>query len=256
MDETDPEKGKERKGNSESMIDRKADPLIGLTPLWDKAKQRYWMFPDYMERIRDAGGIPVILPMCDSPEDMDRSLQKLDGILFTGGPDIDPAIYGSYDDTGTVDVCAKRDAFELPLMRRARELQIPTLCICRGIQILNVALGGTIYEDIPSQYTTELHHMQQLPFSDPSHIVTIETGTALSDLVKTDQIWVNSCHHQAIRRLADGLVASAKATDGLIEAVELLGEVFCMGVQWHPERLPKDNPSSTAIFTAFIKACR
>ena len=256
MDETDPEKGKERKGNTKSMSERQSAPLIGLTPLWDKARQRYWMFPDYMERIRDAGGIPVILPMCDSPEEMDRILQKLDGILFTGGPDIDPVIYGSYDDTGTVDICAKRDAFELPLMRRARELQMPTLCICRGIQILNVALGGTVYEDIPAQYPTQLNHMQQIPFSEPSHIVTVESGTVFSELVDSDHIWVNSCHHQAIRRLADELIVVARSSDGLIEAVELPGTTFCMGVQWHPERLPVDNSSSKAIFKAFIASCR
>ena len=231
-------------------------PLIGLTPLWDRDKQRYWMFPDYMDHIRYAGGIPVILPLSDIPEDIDRIIRLFDGILFTGGPDIDPVIYGSVDITGTVDVDARRDAFEIPLMRLARDSEMPTLCICRGIQILNVAMGGTVYEDIPSQYPTDLHHMQKTSFSNPSHTVTIEKKSRLHELLGSDQIWVNSCHHQAIRRLANGLTVAARSSDGLIEAVELPGERFCSGVQWHPERLGYDNPSSCAIFRAFVEACR
>ena len=230
-------------------------PLIGLTPLWDKERARYWMFPDYMDCILRAGGMPVILPICDSSNDLSTIINMLDGILFTGGPDIEPAEYGSTDDTGTVDVCEKRDAFELPLMRMARNLDIPTLCICRGIQILNVAMGGTVYEDIPAQYPTELLHMQRIPFSKASHIVRIEKGTIMHDLVNSDRIWVNSCHHQAIRRLASGLVVSGTAPDGLIEAVEFPNASFCLGVQWHPERLPQDNSSSKAVFDAFINAC-
>lgn len=231
-------------------------PLIGLTPLWDKIRQRYWMFPDYMDRIREAGGIPVILPLCEDPEDMDRIIRTIDGILFTGGPDIDPALYGSVDDTGTVDVCKKRDAFEIPMMHLARSLEKPTLCICRGIQILNVALGGTVYEDIPVQYQTDLQHMQQTPFSEPSHSVTIEKESGLHRLLKLDIIWVNSCHHQAIRHLAEGLTFAARSSDGLIEAAELHGRTFCLGVQWHPERLPESDTSSKAIFRAFVDSCR
>ncbi len=237
------------------MSSRREFPLIGLTPLWDKDKQRYWMFPDYIDCIRYAGGIPVILPLDDTPEDMDRIIHSVDGVLFTGGPDIDPAIYGAVDKTGTVDVCAKRDAFEIPLMRLARTLRTPTFCICRGIQILNVAMGGTVYEDIPSQYQTNLHHMQCSPFSEPSHTVTIEKKCSLYELLGSDQIWVNSCHHQAIRHLAKGLSVAARSSDGLIEAVELPGEPFCVGVQWHPERLGYNNPCSCAMFKAFIAAC-
>lgn len=230
-------------------------PLIGLTAQWDHAGKYYRMLPGYVECIRSAGGLPVILPMCSESEKIDRMAEICDGILFTGGPDIDPSLYGSVDETGTVDVCPARDTFELSLMHAACERDLPVFCICRGIQILNVALGGTIYEDLPQQNPSNVVHRQRPPFSKPAHSVSLTPGSSLRCLLRRDTIEVNSNHHQAIRRLAGTLTVTASAADGVIEAVELPSASFCWGVQWHPELLAPDDAYAAALFENFIAAC-
>lgn len=231
-------------------------PLIGITPLWDQEKNSYWMLPGYVERIKAAGGIPVILPLTDSGKTIETIADTFDGLLFAGGPDIDPGYYNSVDETGTVEVCAIRDSFEIALMRIARERDIPTLCICRGIQLLNVVMGGTLYEDIFQQYKTAIQHKQNAPFSNPAHTVKLEKDSRFYQIIGKESLDVNSAHHQAIRKIARTLRIAAVAPDGLIEAVEVPDDSFCIGVQWHPEMLEEGDQSSKALFQAFIDSCK
>jgi putative glutamine amidotransferase len=180
--------------------------------------------------------------------------ETVDGILFTGGHDISPALYGQEK----LDVCelncAERDETERLLFTEALRLDIPAFGICRGIQLFNVLLGGNLYQDIPSQMHSQVPHKQQPPYNLPSHDVQIVGGTPLHTLLGEKSLSVNSCHHQGICELASDLVIMAQAPDGLAEAVYMPGKAFVWAVQWHPE-FTLDAPASHALFSAFVMAC-
>jgi putative glutamine amidotransferase len=202
--------------------------------------------------VERAGGIPVLLPPVKS---LKRPLASYcQGLLLSGGGDPDPSLYGELPHPKLGKVDQERDHWELLLIRKAREEQIPILGICRGMQILNVALGGSLYQDLPSQYIQVGEHWQKLPGEEVSHQVQIKESTILHSLLEKGIIWTNSHHHQALKKLALGLIISAQSDDGVIEGIEATGEDFTLGVQWHPERLA--IPESARIFTGFIRACR
>jgi putative glutamine amidotransferase len=232
-------------------------PLIGVVPLWDEKKDSLWMLPGYMEGILRARGVPLMLPLTTGREALSRIVGLCGGLLFTGGQDLFPGLYGEEVLPCCGPVCPERDAMERTLFSLAvLEQHKSALGICRGIQLFNVLLGGTLYQDLPSQFTkSALPHQQQPPYDRPVHEVMISWGSPLRALLGTDALAVNSSHHQGIAKLAPDLVPMARAGDGLVEAVCMKDEAFVWAVQWHPECALAEE-SSRKIFSAFVDACR
>lgn len=211
---------------------------------------------DYEESVRRAGGDPVILDRATQrPPDVVRTF---DGVLLAGGGDILPSIYGetAHPTFGAAE--QGRDEYEIELVRLALEADLPLFAICRGIQVLNVARGGTLIQDIPSEVTHAEAHDVREPRVAIAHPVWVTSGSLLERLMRErvddESVPVNSRHHQAIKQLGEGLVVSGTAPDGVIEAVEDPSKRFCLGVQWHPENFYRTGEFS-ALFEAFVRAC-
>jgi putative glutamine amidotransferase len=220
-------------------------PLIGITPSLTSDTfaygtfDRYVLSANYPNAVLAAGGIPIILP--PQVDHAGALLDRLDGLLLSGGADIDPAVYGDSDvHPTTYGISPLRDRFEFALLHEALDRDLPLLCICRGIQILNVGLGGTLYQDVADQFDRRLSHRQQdlgLESAAPSHAVRATTGGLLAEVYGVASIQTNSFHHQAVKDLAPDLRIEGRTDDGLIEAVSLPARDFVLGVQWHPEMM-------------------
>jgi putative glutamine amidotransferase len=227
-------------------IDRK--PVIGVTSCGK--------LEDYVKAVEQAGGQPRVLEVGQSPRDI---LGTLDGLLLTGGGDVDPAWYGEDRHPSLHDAEPGRDEFEIDLARRAVDADLPVLAICRGAQVLNVASGGSLVQDIPSAVKTELPHTIQQPQDAVAHDVTVIPGSrlaqALGPAVIAETCRVNSRHHQAMKTLGRDLVVSATAPDGIVEGIEVPSKQFCIGVQWHPENFWHTGEFSP-LFDAFLAAAR
>lgn len=231
-------------------------PVIGIVPLWDETKDSLWMLPGYMNGIEQAGGLPVMLPLSTDESVLEQVCRLYNGFLFTGGHDISPGLYGEDTNERCEPVCSERDEMESLLFSKAViDLDKPTFGICRGIQFINALLGGTLYQDLPAQYSKGLNHKQAPPYKEPSHRAMINPGSPLQTLLGTDTIAVNSCHHQGIKELSRELICMATAEDGLVEAVYMPGRSFVWAVQWHPEYSLQDK-ESRQLFEAFVTACR
>lgn len=230
-------------------------PIIGLLPLVDTEKESYWMLPGYMEGIIQAGGLPVMLPLSDNPQLINQLAEGTDGFLFTGGHDVSPELYGEKPIAQCGESVLLRDNMEKLLLKKALELNKPVLGICRGIQLINAVLGGTLYQDLPAQYSSNTEHHQNPPYDIPIHTVTLDTKSPLYSLLGAEQLEVNSYHHQAIKDLAPPLSAMAYSPDGLVEAVYMKGKKFLWAVQWHPEFSYKSSQSSQLIFKKFVSQC-
>lgn len=229
-------------------------PIIGVMPLWDDEKQSIWMLPGYMDGIQQAGGTPIIFPFSADEAELKQLAQMCDGFLFTGGHDVSPEVYHEKPLEGLVSCCKMRDTMEGIVLKEAVESDKPVLGICRGIQFINAALGGTLYQDIPTQHPSAVEHHQQPPYHMPSHEVVVVKGSPLYKYLKTENLPVNSCHHQAIKSLAPGLEIMAVAPDGLVEAMYMPEHRFLWAVQWHPEFSYQTEISSRGIFSAFVEA--
>ena len=229
-------------------------PLIGLSVAVDD-EATVSAYYTYTKAIELGGGIPLIIPYTESEETKARLISLCDGFCFTGGGDIHPNYYGEQ----VKDACGKitdlRDTLELSLFRAALKTQKPILGICRGAQLVNVALGGTLYQDIPSEYETQLAHNQSEPKMEYSHSVSVVAGTPLAELVGEGEMRANSFHHQAAKRLGNGLLPMAYAPDGLVEAMYFPAYSYLRAYQWHPERLCEKDEKNKAIFCEFIAAC-
>lgn len=229
-------------------------PIIGVTLLWDEEKNSYWMLPGYLEGLEEAGAIPIILPLAADGADIAQLADLCDGFLFTGGQDVAPQLYGEAMKPTCGELCPARDTLEQELLNRALEQDKPILGICRGLQILNVTLGGTLYQDLPTEHPSEIEHSMKPPYDQAAHTVRILPDTPLAALLQKQELGVNSCHHQAIRSLAPSLVEMARSTDDLIEAVYLPGKTFVWGVQWHPELSFRTDEDSRKMFMALVTA--
>lgn len=230
-------------------------PVIGVIPLFDYNKNSYWMLPGYFGGITEAGGLPVMLPLTNDSADIQQITFMCDGFLFTGGQDVDPKLYSARK-TGACGECSpERDLMEELLLKRAMEADKPILGICRGIQFINAALGGTLWQDIPSQFSDTITHCQKPPYDVPIHEVNIRADSPLYDLLKADTIPVNSYHHQGVRALSPELLPMAEAPDGLIEAVYAPNKKFLWAVQWHPEFSYLKDGNSRLIFREFLAHC-
>jgi putative glutamine amidotransferase len=232
-------------------------PIIGLTPQYDYERNRVWIGPNYLGAIKAAGGVPILLPLQADKEELEAAGKVCDGFLFTGGPDIDPFRFGEETVSQCGVVIPERDKMEEELFQTVVESGKPILGICRGIQVLNVFLGGTLYQDIPAQFPSDLSiaHSQLSGNSVLSHSVLIKKGTLLSEILSKDYIKVNSFHHQGIKNLAPALQTAGVSLDSLIEALYLPEHKFFLGVQWHPEHLYSSNEDAFKVFRAFINAC-
>ena len=228
-------------------------PIIGVTPLWDAERKSVWMLPDYLEGIKAAGGIPVVLPIEMSEEDANRLVETCDGFLFTGGQDVTPELYGMKDATGTIVPSPERDRLETLLLEKALQADKTVLGICRGLQFINAFLGGTLWQDLPSQHPSDIVHRQGKPYGVPTHKVMLDGD--LKPLLGKDVLEVNTLHHQAIKDLADDLTPMAVAPGGLIEAARMTSKRFVWAVQWHPEYMFKTDADSLALFSCFVRHC-
>jgi putative glutamine amidotransferase len=228
-------------------------PIIGVTPLWDAERKSVWMLPDYLEGIKAAGGVPVVLPLEMSEEDANCIVETCDGFLFTGGQDVTPELYGMKDATRTIVPSPERDRLETLLLGKALQADKAVLGICRGLQFLNVFLGGTLWQDLPSQHPSDIVHRQGKPYGIPTHKVMLDGD--LKTLLGKDILEVNTLHHQAVKELADDLTPMAVAPDGLIEAARMTSKRFVWAVQWHPEYMFKTDRDSLALFSCFVRQC-
>jgi putative glutamine amidotransferase len=223
-------------------------PIIGIT--------RCSKLEDYVASIEQTGARVRVLEVSESPRTV---LSEVHGVLLTGGGDVDPVFYGEQRHESVEDAEPGRDEFELDLARRAMASQLPLLAICRGAQVLNVAAGGSLVQDIPSSIGTDLPHRIAQPNAD-CHAISVRPGTRLASALGTAveggcSCRVNSRHHQSVGRVGQGLVVSATATDGVIEAIESPSSPFCLGVQWHPENFWQTG-EFYSLFDAFVGAAR
>lgn len=226
--------------------------IIGITPYLQKGRTEYRLPRTYVESIIAAGSIPYILPVVTDKRIISRYLDSIDGLLLAGGVDPDPLYYGEEPLPGMGEIDPERDYFEIELTREALNRPVPVLGICRGCQILNVVAGGTLIQDLGEGY---FKHLQDAPGWYPTHNVEIEENSLLNRVFNEKIIKVNSIHHQAIGKVGKGFRVTARARDGVIEAIEGDGAVFSLGVQWHPERMWEKNRKFLGIFREFINSC-
>jgi putative glutamine amidotransferase len=224
-------------------------PVIGVT--------QCSRIDDYVASIEQSGAKARVIDPSQSPRDL---IGQLDGVLLTGGGDIDPALYGEDRHPSVEDAEPGRDEFEIDLARRALDRDVPMLAICRGAQVLNVAAGGTLVQDIPSSVPSTLDHSVGSPRDAIAHDVRIAAGSHLARVLDPRttvqaSCRVNSRHHQSVDRIGRDLVATATAPDGVIEAIESPAAAFCIGVQWHPENFWRSG-EFTPLFDAFVAAAR
>ena len=232
-------------------------PLIGVTAGLTDSEDYMTIYRRCFDGLVAAGALPVLLPITDDPEALAQCADKLDGFLFSGGVDINPLRFGQQQRPGCGAISPLRDANELALARLlAARKDKPVLGICRGFQVLNVALGGDLYQDLPTARSGEvINHRQMQPETYVSHSVSLEPGSKLFAIHGARELMVNSLHHQAVDHLAEGFAQTATAPDGVIEGAELIGHPFFIGVQWHPERLWWTSEQHLAIFRALVDAC-
>ena len=243
-------------------------PVIGVTPDFNAGDREdrggreptYFLRARYSKAIEDLGGVPVILPLAGDATVRSQLLQGLDGLLLTGsGPDLPPRLYGERQRYAFRVMSRKRYDFELEMARLATEAGLPMLGICGGMQTINVALGGSLIQDIASQFDSPLQHQAPGPATRVAHGVQVSPKSLLRRIVGQDRIRVNSSHHQSVKEVAPSLVASAVAPDGVIEAIESwkpTSHPFLLGVQWHPEFLYDRDQIQQRLFRAFVRAAR
>jgi putative glutamine amidotransferase len=234
-------------------------PLIGISTsiTVGTSPERAYVNSTYLHAVQQAGGVPVILPPQLSGASLTRLARGLDGLLLTGGGDVDPVLFGEAPHATLYDVAPARDSLETGAVRIALDRRLPILAICRGIQVLNVAMGGTLYQDVATDPGTQLQHSQQEPRHQPSHKVTVAPGSLLAETLGVDEVEVNSMHHQAVKAAGAGLAAVAWAPDQIIEGLELSDRSrFVLGVQWHPEELVGDSEPARRLFAALVRSAR
>lgn len=231
-------------------------PVIGVMPLVDEDKESLWMLPGYFGGIMEAGGIPIMLPLSDDSDMLVQCAEMCDGFLFTGGQDVSPKIYGESPLDDSVVCCAARDAMEGIILRYALEKDKSVLGICRGIQLINASLGGTLFQDLPKQHPSPVEHHQKQPYSEPAHRVNVLKGTPLYELLGKEELAVNTVHHQAVKDVSPELEKMAVSEDGIVEAVYHPQHRFIWAVQWHPEYSHVKDADSRKIFQRFVESAK
>jgi putative glutamine amidotransferase len=228
-------------------------PLIAVTASLAavEGRERVQVNSSYVKAIVQAGGVPLLLPAQIGREAIRALLPRVDGLLLTGGGDVDPERYGERPaGTKMGTVLAARDKMEIEAARQALDGGLPILAICRGMQVLNVALGGTLYQDIPADFAVHVEHGT----AEARHAIRVEASSRLARLLGEGEIEVNSRHHQAVKAPGKGLCAVAWTDDGIVEGVELPGDRFVVGVEWHPEDMLEEK-ATLGLFAGFVAAC-
>jgi putative glutamine amidotransferase len=227
-------------------------PTIAVTS--DYKQGGYFTRREYSAAILAAGGLPVTLPYTNDPDFILGFLNLVDGLLLTGGSDINPMLFGEEPISSLGEVIPERDDFEMSLTQIALKQNLPILAICRGNLMLNIAAGGTVHQDIYAENGATVQHKQMAPRDHASHSIKIKEKTRLHQIFCSDTLRVNSFHHQAVKKPAPGFLVSAEAPDGVIEAIESPDHTFVLGVQWHPGSLLSKDPLALAIFREFVRA--
>jgi putative glutamine amidotransferase len=239
-------------------------PVIGITlsqtlpseqKRWPTRYEFDWLGKGYHYAIEKSGGAPFGLFNTTNTTMIGEYLERVDGLLFTGGADLQPKYFGQIAHPSTLIAAPERDSFELRLIREALRLRKPLFCICRGLQVLNTVLGGTLYQDLSLYPDNPLKHADKEQTGKVDHKATLLKGSLLHEIIGKTSILVNSSHHQFVKQVGAGLTVSALAPDGVIEAFELDDYPFLIGVQWHPERIFK-RQHSQRLFSAFVEYCR
>ena len=225
----------------------------GIRPDGDTSRVR--LTAAYVTALESAGLIPLIVPQLSNADAASAVLDSVAGLVLTGGEDVDPARYGEKRHEKVRSVNAARDATEAALIKEARKRGTPVLAICRGIQMLNVALGGTLVQDIPSQCETDIAHDEESARNSRTHEISVEPGSLIATAIGTEHCTVNSFHHQSVKRVADGMRVTARSPDGIIEGLESTDEHWwVMAVQWHPEEMTDSaEPWDRGLFKAFAR---
>lgn len=228
--------------------------VVGIAPLWDDRLKTMWCSTDYVKAIEACGASALIIPITTDIDAAVRVLSMCDGFFVTGGQDVNPACYGEDRLPQCGANAPLRDMMEPSLFRYAKEHDMPTMCVCRGIQSMNVSLGGTLYQDLPTQNPSDIKHRMAVPFDRFEHDVEFPEDSPLFKILEKNTIKVNSTHHQAVKRVADNMKPAAFAPDGVIEAIYYPEKKFFLGLQWHPEMLYTKDPDSKKIYQAFVDA--
>lgn len=237
-------------------------PNIGITPDVTTPTQelphpKYELKVAYADAVIRAGGLPFVLPYAEDPQVIESFLDRISGLVVTGGAfDIPPEAYGDAARDGLGMLKPGRTTFETELLKGALRRRMPVLGVCGGMQLLNVVLGGTLFQDIGREIAHAKEHEQKHDRTQPHHPVEVKEGTLLADLTGRGQLMVNSTHHQAARKVADNVIVSAVAPDGVVEAIESRAYPFALGVQWHPELLIHSVPAHLGIYRGFVGKAR
>lgn len=225
-------------------------PLIGITTYHRNENNFFTLPAQYVDAVRRAGAIPLLLPPGEAR--LDEILTLVDGVIVSGGGDIDPALYGGPTHDDVYNVNPERDKFEIALLTKLMDKQCPTLCICRGMQMLNVALGGTLIPHLPDVIDGTVTHRAD-PFGPIPHSVTIDPDSRLAQTMQADTVETTSWHHQGIGQVAPLLKVIARAADGVVEAVEMPGNPYLLAVEWHPELTAAEDPTQQRLFDALVE---
>lgn len=236
------------------MFNEKA--VIGIMPLYDEKKESYWMLPAYMKALEEQGAIPFMLPLTEASEELDYFLETCDGFLMTGGHDVSPALYGEERKSVCKETVPLRDAMDKYVLLHGVEADKAVLGICRGMQMMNVVFGGSLYQDLETEMPDNIGHRMEAPYDREAHQVKVMQDTPLQKILQTDSCPVNSCHHQAVKKLSEQFCVMAEAPDGIAEAIYMPEKRFVCGVQWHPEFSYLKSGESRKIFAAFLEAAR
>ena len=239
-------------------------PLIGILPNFHTVEEglfagveRIFVSRDYVNALLRAGGIPLLLPIISDIEVIYRQIEAVDAVLISGGQDIHPHHYQEEPSHWIDSICVERDHFEIHAIKYAHSLGKPIFGICRGLQLINVAFGGTLYQDIPHHFPSQhLQHIQKAKKHEPSHTVDIILKTKLHTCVGKESLITNSFHHQAVKDLAPGFCVNASAKDGVIEGIEKSDSSFVLGVQWHPEMMAEHHLDMQKLFSFFVEQAR
>ena len=248
--------------NSARMNKKKIAPVIGITCSmeYDEKGRRYptayafdFLKRSYYEAMKRSGGIPILLPNTTKGNNVHPLLNLLDGLLISGGNDVDPVFYGEKKEAKNLNITPERDVFELSLVRKARNRGIPMMAICRGMQLMNVAFGGNLYQDFSTEKSFRDHTLEGSTIYRKKHAIIIQEGSKLFDIIRKKRIMVNTSHHQMVKKVGTGLVATAwSEKDGVIEAIETEEDGLILGVQWHPELMMDKN--SKVLFDWLIQS--
>lgn len=235
-------------------------PIIGITPKIERYSELDIIFEVqgqnafYVDSVKKSGGIPILLPIVSDEQMCRELLGMLDGIVFSGGHDLSPYVYGEEPLAKIGAMDPTRDVSDVMMLKIAKELKLPILGICKGEQLINAVFGGTLYQDISYNKDAYIIHSQKNLPQHPAHLVDIIKGTHLSEIYPdAEQIRVNSLHHQCVKDLAPEFRVSALAKDGVVEAIEYTGDQFILGVQWHPEMMYEYSEEARELFDFFVK---